>query len=97
MNEHRISGAIKEAAGTIEQGIGAVTGDDATRLRGQARRIEGHVEGMVGKAIERALDQAVALIDRGERLVRDHPRSSAIVAGVIALALGRRLAGAARA
>lgn len=96
MNEHRISGAIKEAAGTIEQGIGTVTGDDATRLRGQARRIEGQVEGLLGQTIERTIDRAVVLVDRAERLVRDHPRSSAVVAGVIALALGRRLTSAVR-
>ncbi|WP_062783814.1 CsbD family protein [Novosphingobium capsulatum] len=96
MNEHRISGAIKEAAGTIEQGIGTVTGDDATRLRGQSRRIEGRVEGLVGKTIDRAIDRAVVLIERGEQLVRNHPRTSAIVAGVVALSLGRRLSAATR-
>ena len=51
MNNHTIIGAIKEKAGALEEGLGKVTGDTGTELRGQGRQIEGKVETMLGDVL----------------------------------------------
>ena len=85
MNEERISGAIKNATGKLEEGFGKLAGDDGTRLRGEARQIEGKVQGFAGKAV----DEACRFFDR-------HPLVSLLAIGSLALAIIPTLTGGRR-
>ena len=82
MNEERISGAIKNATGKLEEGFGKLTGDDSTRLRGEARQIEGQVEGFVGRTV-----------DEARRFFDEHPLISLLAMGALALAVIPALTG----
>lgn len=54
MNKHDIMGTIKDKAGALEEGFGALTGDKETQLRGRARQLEGQVEGLLGTVMDEA-------------------------------------------
>ena len=41
VNENRVEGAIRDVAGKVQDAVGAVTGDVATRARGQMNRAAG--------------------------------------------------------
>lgn len=75
MNNHKIMGAIKEKAGALEEGLGKVTGDTETQLRGQSRQVEGKVESLLGDVIESA-----------RRFYQERPLVSLLALGSVALA-----------
>ena len=75
MNNHTIIGAIKEKAGALEEGLGKVTGDTGTELRGQGRQIEGKVETMLGD-----------VLDSARCLYEERPLVSLLALGSLALA-----------
>lgn len=74
MNKHTIVGTIKESAGTLEQGIGKLTGDRETELRGHGHRVEGRVQNVFGRTI-----------DEARRFYEKNPRLVLIAAGSLVL------------
>lgn len=76
MNKHDIMGTIKDKVGTLEEGFGALTGDKETQLRGQARQLEGQVEGLLGTVINEA-----------RAFYRAHPVVSLLAIAAAALAV----------
>jgi uncharacterized protein YjbJ (UPF0337 family) len=58
MDKNRIDGATKQAKGSIKEALGKVTGDKRTELEGAAEKELGKVQGAVGKAADRAREQA---------------------------------------
>ena len=85
MNDHSILGAIKEKAGVLEEGLGKVTGDKETELRGQTRQVQGKVENLFGRTIEEA-----------QRFYKEHPLISILAAGAVAMTLLSALTGSDR-
>lgn len=76
MDENRVTGSLKKAAGTAERIVGDVTGDQKTELSGRGREAAGTAEDLVGQAkdaVRRVADQAsdVAgeVYDRGRRYI----------------------------
>ena len=43
-SKRETDGAIDQAAGTVEEKVGDVTGDTETELKGKARQVEGNIE-----------------------------------------------------
>ena len=50
MDKDRIDGALKQAKGSIKEGIGHVTGDTKTVAEGKADKVAGKVQSAVGGA-----------------------------------------------
>ncbi len=50
MDKDRIAGSAKQAAGTIKQGLGKLTGDQKLKSEGAADKIAGKVQNAVGGA-----------------------------------------------
>ena len=53
MNRDQIKGRIKEAAGTVQQKAGKLTGSTSDRIKGMAKRAAGKVQKTVGDAAAR--------------------------------------------
>lgn len=77
MDTHRMTGAIKELVGGVQEAGGAVTGDTETELRGKARQAEGGLERRYGE-----------WLDLARELARDRPLLTLIGTSAVAFTLG---------
>jgi uncharacterized protein YjbJ (UPF0337 family) len=96
MDENRISGAAKNFAGKMEEGVGRATGDAKTRLAGQARQVEGSIQELYGQAVNSAEDTIDAvrqmpksLDDTIRHYIEDNPYTTAAIALGIGWLVGR--------
>jgi uncharacterized protein YjbJ (UPF0337 family) len=56
MDEDRLSGAAKNLAGKVEEGVGRTIGDTKTQAHGQTKQAEGRVQDLYGQAKQAAED-----------------------------------------
>ncbi|MDP1647041.1 MAG: CsbD family protein [Rubrivivax sp.] len=56
MNKDQVKGALKEAAGKVQQKTGAIVGSSSQEAKGLAKKIEGKVQQKVGDAKEALKD-----------------------------------------
>jgi uncharacterized protein YjbJ (UPF0337 family) len=96
MDENRIAGTAKSMGGSVEQGIGRVTGDAKTQVRGMADQAAGAAQDLYGQARDAAADAAVATRDTAAsfekwlcRTIETQPYTTAIVAIGLGWLLGR--------
>jgi uncharacterized protein YjbJ (UPF0337 family) len=96
MDENRISGAAKNLAGKMEEGLGRATGDAKTRIQGQARQTEGSIQELYGKAVNSAEDTIEAvrqmpasLDDTIRHYIERNPYTTAAIALGIGWLVGR--------
>jgi uncharacterized protein YjbJ (UPF0337 family) len=54
MDTHQITGGIKQAAGSVEEGFGQLTGNRSTEVSGAVRKVTGQIEGSYGDAVDAA-------------------------------------------
>jgi uncharacterized protein YjbJ (UPF0337 family) len=91
MDENRISGAAKNLAGKMEEGVGRATGDAKTRLQGQARQAEGGIQELYGQAVNSAEDTIEAVRQMPASLddtIRHYIESNPYTTAAIALGIG---------
>ena len=60
MDENRITGTARNLGGKVEEGVGRVTGDAKTQVRGIADQAAGAAQDLYGQARDTAADAAVA-------------------------------------
>jgi len=66
MNRDQVKGVGKHIKGEAQQQLGKLTGDSSTRLRGQAKELEGRLQKNVGdmkeelRSNQRELDRATS-------------------------------------
>jgi uncharacterized protein YjbJ (UPF0337 family) len=53
-DKEKVKGKFNEAAGSVKQGIGSVTGDEQMQAEGQAQEAKGKGQGFVGDVKEKA-------------------------------------------
>ena len=58
MDENRITGTARNLGGKVEEGVGRVTGDAKTQVRGMADEAAGAAQDLYGKARDTAADAA---------------------------------------
>ncbi len=56
MNQDQVKGAVKEAAGKAQQGVGKAVGSTEQQAKGLAREAEGKIQKNVGNARETLKD-----------------------------------------
>ena len=68
MDENRITGTARNLGGKVEEGVGRVTGDAKTQVRGMADEAAGAAQDLYGQARDTAADAAVAARDSAASL-----------------------------
>lgn len=61
MNKDQVKGAVKEAAGKVQQKVGEIVGSPRQEAQGLAKKMEGKVQQKVGDAKEMLADAKDAL------------------------------------
>jgi uncharacterized protein YjbJ (UPF0337 family) len=79
VNENRVERAIRDAAGKVQDAVGAVTGDAATRARGQMNRAA------AGGGAQNAYWQAV---DEVRSFASDQPVIALLSAMTLGIVIG---------
>jgi uncharacterized protein YjbJ (UPF0337 family) len=85
MDEDRITGTAKNVGGKIEEGIGRMTGNAQTQLKGQARQAAGAAEDLYGQA----KDAAASFTDVVQRTIEQQPYTAIAIAVAVGWLLGR--------
>ena len=96
MDENRITGTARNLGGKVEEGVGRVTGDAKTQVRGIADQAAGAAQDLYGQARDTAADATVAARDSAaslekwlRRTIETQPYTAAIVAMGLGWLLGR--------
>jgi len=96
MDENRIAGTARNFGGKVEEGVGRVTGDAKTQVRGMADQAAGAAQDLYGHARDTAADAAVAARDSAasfekwlRRTIETQPYTAAMVAMGLGWLLGR--------
>ena len=84
MDEDRIGGTVKQAAGKVQGAAGDLLGDNKTQAEGAAREIAGRAQDAYGQAKD-VTRGAAEQVGRG---VEQQPVVALLIAGVIGYALG---------
>ena len=58
MNSDQVKGAVKDAAGKVQQKTGELTGNASQQVKGAAKQVEGKIQKNVGDAKEVLKDDA---------------------------------------
>ena len=85
MDEDRITGTAKNLGGKVEEGIGRMTGNAQTQLKGQARQAAGAAEDLYGQA----KDAAASFTDIVQRTIEQRPYTAVAIAVAVGWLLGR--------
>jgi uncharacterized protein YjbJ (UPF0337 family) len=91
MDENRVAGTAKNAAGKVQEGLGRVTGDAKTQAEGVVNQISGTAQDLYGQARDNAADVAGAARDTAssfETALRNAIETQPYTAVAIALGLG---------
>jgi uncharacterized protein YjbJ (UPF0337 family) len=85
MNNDKVIGATKVVEGTAQSVFGAVTGNPATELKGDAKRVRGVAQDALGKAEDYVCDS----MDSVKTKINNEPLKSALIALGIGFVLGK--------
>jgi len=95
MNEDRVAGTIKSAAGRVQEGFGSVVGDATTQASGIANQVAGAAQDLYGHTRDAASDLAGATRDAArttassfEQSLRNTIETQPYTATLVALAIG---------
>ena len=91
MDEHRVTGAARNAGGRIEEGLGRVAGDPKSQVRGVLDQAQGTAENLYGQAKDAASSATESVRKTAssfEDIVRHTVEDKPYTAVAIALALG---------
>jgi uncharacterized protein YjbJ (UPF0337 family) len=89
MDENRVTGAARNFAGRVEAGVGDVTGDTTTQLKGKINQATGAAQNFYGQTADAARDTASSLDDWFRDAIETRPYTVALAALGIGWLLGR--------
>jgi uncharacterized protein YjbJ (UPF0337 family) len=85
MDENRATGTAKNVGGKIEEGVGRMTGNAQTQLKGQAKQVAGAAEDLYGQA----KDATASFADIVQRTIEQQPYTAVAIAVAVGWLLGR--------
>ena len=85
MDQDRVTGTSKTVGGKIEEGVGRMTGNAQTQLKGQAKQVAGAAEDLYGQA----KDAAAGFTDIVQRTIEEQPYTAVAIAVAVGWLLGR--------
>ncbi len=89
MDENRLSGTARNLGGKAEEGVGRLTGDVKTQLRGKLDQAAGAAQDLYGQSADAARETAVTFDKWLRNTIETQPYTSAMVALGIGWLLGR--------
>jgi uncharacterized protein YjbJ (UPF0337 family) len=89
MDQDRLTGMAKNAAGGAEETFGRVVGDAKAQAEGKVRQAQGMVQEAYGQAKEQAKESASSLDDGFRRFIEDQPYTAAAIALAVGWVIGR--------
>jgi uncharacterized protein YjbJ (UPF0337 family) len=96
MDEHRVTGAARNAAGRVEEGFGRVTGDTKSEAKGVIDQAQGAAENLYGQAKDAAgsaaegvRQTASSVEDIVRRTIEDRPYTAVAIALGLGWLFGR--------
>jgi len=84
MNEHHVSGGVRDVAGRVQSAAGALGNDPSTELKGKAREAAGKFEGAYGSAVDVANNAGRSV----GRALQANPTATVLVAAAVGFVLG---------
>ena len=89
MDENRISGTAQNIGGRVEEGVGRVSGDIKTQIRGKLDQAAGTAQDLYGQTADAARDAAGTFDEWRRNTIETQPYTVALVALGIGWLLGR--------
>jgi len=89
MDEDRVYGTARNLGGKVEEGVGRVTGDKQTQLKGKLDQLAGTAQDLYGQTADAPRDTAGNLDKWLRPTIETQPYTTAIVALGIGWLLGR--------
>jgi len=89
MDENRAEGTIRNLGGKAQEGLGRVTGDAETQVKGQANQALGAAQDLYGQAADTARDTAASFGEWFRQTVETQPYTTALVALGLGWLFGR--------
>jgi uncharacterized protein YjbJ (UPF0337 family) len=95
MTDDRIAGTVRNFGGKVQEGVGKVTGDTKTEVKGVMNQAAGAVQDAYGKTVDAAMEgaqtvkeAAVEGHDTVRKFVEDNPHTATAIALGIGLLIG---------
>jgi uncharacterized protein YjbJ (UPF0337 family) len=95
MSDDRIAGTVRSFGGKVQEGVGKVTGDTKTEVKGVMNQAAGAVQDAYGKTVDAAMEgaqtvkeAAVEGHDTVRKFVEDNPHTATAIALGIGLLIG---------
>ena len=89
MDENRLEGTVRNAAGKVQEEVGKVTGNARTRADGAVNQVAGAAQDLYGQAADTARETASTFEKWLRNTIETQPYTSAAVALGIGWLLGR--------
>jgi uncharacterized protein YjbJ (UPF0337 family) len=80
MSEDRFAGTARNMGGKVQEGVGKLTGDTVTELKGKVNEAVGAAQETYGKAADAVKDTANEAADYIATLVKERPYTVAVSA-----------------
>jgi uncharacterized protein YjbJ (UPF0337 family) len=88
MNEDRIAGTARNIGGTVEEGVGRITGDTEEQVQGKLDQAAGAAQDLYGQTAEVARDTAVTFEKWLRGTIKTKPHEAVAVAVGIGWLIG---------
>jgi uncharacterized protein YjbJ (UPF0337 family) len=91
MTDDRIAGTVRNIGGRVQEGVGKVTGDTKTEVKGVMNQAAGAVQDAYGKTVDAAMEGAQTVKEatiQGHDMVRKFVEDNPYTAAAIALGVG---------
>ena len=89
MDENRVEGTVRKAAGKVQEGVGRVMGDAKMQAEGMANEIRGSTQDLYGQAQENASELVRSVGDAVGKFIKEQPYTATLIALGIGWLLGR--------
>jgi uncharacterized protein YjbJ (UPF0337 family) len=91
MTDDRIAGTMRNIGGKVQEGVGKVTGDTKSEVKGVMNQAAGAVQDAYGKTVDAAMEGAQTVKEaaiQGHDIVRKFVENNPYTVTVIALGIG---------
>ena len=95
MTDDRIAGTVRSFGGKVQEGVGNITGDAKTEVKGVVNQAAGAVQDAYGKTVDAAMEGAQTVKEAAigghdvvRKFVEDNPHTATAIALGIGLFIG---------
>ena len=90
MTDDRIAGTVRSFGGKVQEGVGKVTGDTTTEVKGVMNQAAGAVQDAYGETVDAAMEgvETIEGHDVVRKFVENNPHTAAAIALGIGLFIG---------